>query len=343
VLPGLAITVGATWLLYMSGLFVLWTPLPLLYRLGKTGPVPYLVSALISLCGIAVLYWFLLPTPDAEGGRQFLAVPALGLYEYFGRSVVQGVSLIYFSYFAAMAGSLGWSHLHRHNIDQTFQRAIIIPVVMGLVAVWLLAKSLDLSVFNETRGYLLYLLDEVIVLGSRSGITGQELFFLKEHREAIVTTILQMIPAALIIGTLFTAWCNVLAARWWFPKAPLFRHLGSLSRWKLGDKWVWGLIGAGVAYVADIYWLEQAWLGSVAANLLWVYGALYFLQGLAIISFYLNKRRSFIVRVSVYGILILFFQVMAILVTVLGLLEIWFNFRKLSGGDYHGSDLARKH
>ena len=342
-MPGVAITVGATWLLYMSGLFVLWTPLPLLYRLGKTGPTPYLVSALISLCGIAALYWFLLPTLDDEGSRQFLAVPALGLYEHFGRGVVQGVALIYFSYFAAMAGSLGWSHLRRHTIDQTFWRAIIIPVVMGLVAIWLLAKGLQLSVLNEARGYLLYLLDEVIALGSRTGITGQEVLFLKEHREAIATTVLQMIPAALIIGTLFTAWCNVLAARWWFPKGPLFRHLGSLSRWKLGDQWVWGLIVAGAAYVAHIYLLEQDWLGSVAANILWVYGALYFLQGLAIISFYLSKRRSFILRVLVYGILILFFQVMAILVTVLGLLEIWFNFRKLSGGDYHGSDLARKH
>ena len=69
-LLGLFLTIGATWLLYLSGLFVLWTPLPLVYWYNRSGFRGFIVAALVSLSGLAVLYHFIVPKIEPlEGGR----------------------------------------------------------------------------------------------------------------------------------------------------------------------------------------------------------------------------------------------------------------------------------
>jgi len=330
VFSGLLLTVGATWLLYLSGLFVLWTPLPLLYWYNRSSFKDFIVAALLSLLGLLVLYHFLIPKLEPGEGGRFLAVPGLGLYEHFGPNVVAAFAMIYFLSFVLMAGLLGRSGQRRDSINRTFLLAVVAPVIMAIALMGIVAAWHQMNLLTEIRTYLMALLEQIFELGGPEGVSQQQLVFLKEHQEAIATTIVEMMPAALVLGSLLTVCCNVIAARWWFPRRPLFKHLGPLSRWKLGDRWIWLLIAAGAVFFADRYVLEARPLAIVATNVLWILGAVYFLQGLAIVSFWLQKRRSLVLKGLVYGMVILFFQVMALILTVLAIFDIWFDFRKLS-------------
>lgn len=93
--------------------------------------------------------------------------------------------------------------------------------------------------------------------------------------------------------------------------------------WKVPELLVWPLIGAG--FVAFFTTGAPA---TVAINLLVVLLPLYFLHGLAIISFYFNlKGISPLLRTIGYA-LVLLLNPLPLVVTALGVFDLWANFRK---------------
>lgn len=97
----------------------------------------------------------------------------------------------------------------------------------------------------------------------------------------------------------------------------------SFSEWKLPEQMVWGVIAAGFALV--IPWQP---LKVGALNVLIVLLPLYFLQGMAVIATFLAKRKMpMFVRGMVY-LLIVILNPLPLLVTVLGVTDLWVDFRK---------------
>jgi uncharacterized protein YybS (DUF2232 family) len=342
----MAITIGATWLLYISGIFILWAPLPLLYRYGRCGRIAFQVSAFVSLVGLIVIYGILLSVAGIEESHWegFLIFPGFGLREYFGGAVVISVGSLYFFYYLTIAGVLGWVNERKLSVELSFGLAVIIPVLIGFIVTLLLSLWFGINIVSEIRGYLLHILDKIIDIGGPAGLSKQDFRYIAANREDIAKQIVSVIPAALMVGTLICVWCNIIVARIWYPrlahgsKSPLFSHFGSLANWRLTDRFVWLAIGAGCLYFINHYIGHGLWeggvgiIGTIVANVLWIAGAVYFLQGLAIVSFIVQKRSSLLFKVVVYSSLLLFFQVLALFVTVLGILDIWFDFRKLSKG-----------
>jgi len=95
------------------------------------------------------------------------------------------------------------------------------------------------------------------------------------------------------------------------------------QEWKLPEQMVWGVIAAGFA-------LFVPWppLKVGALNLLIVLLPLYFLQGMAVISMFLTRRQMPpFVRGTVY-LLIVILNPLPLLVTLLGVFDLWGDFRK---------------
>jgi len=98
----------------------------------------------------------------------------------------------------------------------------------------------------------------------------------------------------------------------------------SLLAWRAPERLVWLLIAAGgLLILFDGFWF---WAG---ANLLLVLSLVYFFQGLAVLAFWLGKKNApRILRVGIY-LLVAVEIFLALLVALVGLFDLWFNFRRL--------------
>jgi uncharacterized protein YybS (DUF2232 family) len=72
----------------------------------------------------------------------------------------------------------------------------------------------------------------------------------------------------------------------------------------------------------------MVWLKIAALNVLTVLLPLYFIQGIAIVAFYFRKKAfSFLARLFAYTI-VLVINPLPLIVTALGIFDLWFDFRK---------------
>lgn len=102
------------------------------------------------------------------------------------------------------------------------------------------------------------------------------------------------------------------------PKAMAFRE------WVVPEPLVFGLIVAGVLKILS---KNQGWMDLLGSNLLFFFFTIYVLGGFCIVSFFLHKwRLPATMRVLSYLILV---QLPLDAVCALGVLDIWFDFRKI--------------
>lgn len=97
---------------------------------------------------------------------------------------------------------------------------------------------------------------------------------------------------------------------------------------RIPDSFVWLPILAGFLYFADAYFIPNPWVKAAAVNLMVVVAVVYFAQGLGILGFLL-KRHSFLFRFGIYGLVLVFFQLLGLVVAGLGVADTWVDFRKL--------------
>lgn len=102
----------------------------------------------------------------------------------------------------------------------------------------------------------------------------------------------------------------------------------ALGNLRVPDTFIWMPILAGFLYFADAYFIPNPWLKAAAVNLLIVVAIVYFAQGLGIVGF-LFQRHSLLFRFGIYGLVVVFFQLLSLVVAGLGVADTWVDFRKL--------------
>ncbi|MDP1808644.1 MAG: DUF2232 domain-containing protein [Actinomycetota bacterium] len=134
------------------------------------------------------------------------------------------------------------------------------------------------------------------------------------------------------LSAIWLAWLNYfitgrLARRWGFDWTPLPEFSRWQISWVLAYGFIFGLIGSLFSRSFGAYWPVAY---GVGIGLLLVFGALYFVQGLAVIKFFADKNNfgpMGTVFIIVIGLLVqLVFQGLS----WLGLFDTWFDFRKLA-------------
>ncbi len=122
--------------------------------------------------------------------------------------------------------------------------------------------------------------------------------------------------AAIIAVTI--VFLRLLASERYYVPAIYFHEL------RVPDMVIWLLIAAGFGMLVD----SPAPVQTVSLNVLTVLLPLYFLQGVAILTFFFRKK-GFPVVTRVLGyILILIINPLPLLVTAVGVFDLWFDFRK---------------
>jgi uncharacterized protein YybS (DUF2232 family) len=129
-----------------------------------------------------------------------------------------------------------------------------------------------------------------------------------------------------IVSSLFVTWSNLLIARPIFKiKGLYFPDFGTLNLWKAPDQLIWFLIGCGALVLIPSSSLKIAGINGLLVILM-----IYFFQGIAVVSFFFQKKKFPRFLRLIFYTLIAIQQIFLLFIIGLGLFDMWLNFRKLN-------------
>jgi uncharacterized protein YybS (DUF2232 family) len=156
-------------------------------------------------------------------------------------------------------------------------------------------------------------------------VSEEKIDMLSQSLDGILYVMLRIIPAIMIVATLFVVWSNLLLARLVLRSKELFcPDFGRLNQWKAPEHLVWVAIASGVLLL-----FGHPGIKMLGINGLIVIMMIYFFQGIGIVSFYFEKKQfPKILRILLYG-LIAIQQPLPLVVVALGFFDIWIDFRRI--------------
>lgn len=139
----------------------------------------------------------------------------------------------------------------------------------------------------------------------------------------------KIMPGILISAILFISWLNLALGNWLLKKnGKELTPWPDYIEWKLPEPLVWLVIGAGMT----VFVLPGP-IKIIGLNLLIICITVYFFQGLAIVASLLNKWSvPMLIRILIYALI--FIQTYGIIIlSFLGLADVWADFRKLDSAE----------
>ena len=149
-----------------------------------------------------------------------------------------------------------------------------------------------------------------------AGLSSSEMFEFREKLPVFQERLVTLFPSIVVTSAAVIMWINLLIIKW------RYRAI-SIREWKSPDWVVAFFILAGLLSL-----IQDKYAQVTGLNLLVIVGQVYFFQGLAIISVFMDSRKwPGIIRWPLY-ILILIQIYMMVIVAGFGLFDTWFDFRK---------------
>lgn len=180
----------------------------------------------------------------------------------------------------------------------------------------------DIDTLRSTAGHAWNeSFDQTLDLYRILGVSDEELADLQLQRDQLMSGLLSVAPAIGVVVAATVWFLNIRIARRWLPWPQLY----NLHEWQAPVWLIWVLIASGFGLFVPV---DD--VASVARNVFIIVLAGYFCQGLAIVSYYLQRLQLPAgLRVASY-LLIGFQQVVAGIVLMLGVFDFWGDFRRLS-------------
>jgi len=149
-------------------------------------------------------------------------------------------------------------------------------------------------------------------------VDGIRQFLTKQH-----LWILYLFPGSLGLVLLVMLWTNL-----WVVKSlePAFAGEAPLSQWRTPEAWFWGLIGGLAMTLAGLLG-DASWPLAIGINLLMLGGGIYFLSGLAVMSF-VGARWGTALWLLL-GLVVVFTMPGSLMgIALLGVVDFWLDLRK---------------
>lgn len=282
--------------LYVAGICLAPVATPMLLLV----PLPGLILAVDTL--MAGVYWLL------------LTAGVVGLV--LGTGAVAGWGLLFGVPACALALGCrrGWSF-------EGTALAGIAAWLTGLLGATLFAYGDFASGIGTVRDQLGHGVDLALSTYRAAGMLDGAVGSVQADRDVLVAGVLEILPALMVLSGGLVAIANLVLLRRWARGA----HDIDLRLWRTPDRLIWALIAAGFAMFLPFYPASLA-----ARNVFIVLLGCYFCQGLAIVSYFLQRfRLPYGVRVASY-LLIAVQHIVAGLVLAVGVFDLWGDFRRLS-------------
>lgn len=221
-------------------------------------------------------------------------------------------------------GSLLLPYLLLRNM--AWDRAIFVSVagaaMVTLLMAFVMIMSSDGSVNLLVGDVIKAEVDQAMQIYRDSGFSESQLQELKDVINGLADFIQQYFFGLYLTGVLAVqALCLLLLQR---LKKNHYRIAGiPFAQWRLPSGLIWLLIVSGFAMLAP---LEP--LALVGRNLLAVLLPLYFLQGLAVVSSFLQRKAYPPVLKGLIYMLLIIFNPLPLVITGVGIFDLWVDFRR---------------
>jgi uncharacterized protein YybS (DUF2232 family) len=226
-------------------------------------------------------------------------------------------------------GLVGFILCEVFEMDMSLEKTVAVTtgVVIGAGAVMVGFYGLVSanSLWDQTSNYLYRNLELALDVYRQMEVSEDRIDILAQSMEGILYVMLRILPAIAIASTLLVVWSNLLLAR------PLLRsrnlhcpEFGTLNEWKAPEPLVWLVIVSGLLLL-----VPYGGLKLLGVNGLIIMMMVYFFQGIAIVSFYFEKKQfPKVLRGILYG-LIAIQQFVLLLVIAAGFFDFWVDFRRI--------------
>lgn len=213
----------------------------------------------------------------------------------------------------------------RLSIEKIISYACASVLITGIVILFFYSNLSNTGIYTLASEYISRNLELTMAMYESMGVPEESIHVISNSMEKILYVLIRIIPAMLISLTLFVSWTSLLIAKPLFKaKNIFFPDFDSLKLWKAPEFMVWLFIGCAVMLI-----LPENSFKILGLNGLIILLTIYFFQGIAIVSFYFEKKNvPRIFRIFLYSVLALQ-QLVLLSVIGLGFFDMWINFRKL--------------
>ena len=291
-----------TWLILAASVMVpiigifcsLLLPLPILYyriKLGRT------ISALIPVASLVIL---------------MVAVNA------FPFDIVFVAALLIIGF------SLGELLGSKFSIEKTVLVTCGLVFLGGALALILSSAATGHSLLADFSHSVAHNREFLLQLYRNMGLPAERIPDVERFLNQIQSVAIRILPALIITTTLFVIWINVLLGTLLLKNRHLaYPAYGRLNLWQAPDYLIWGVVGFG-----SLMLIPDDLSKTIGLNGLMTMMMVYFFQGVAIVSYFFEKKQvPRFARVMLYALLIV--QEVLLVVIVIGFIDVWTNFRKL--------------
>ncbi len=301
------IATGITTLIALAGLYLpvigfllsLFIPLPILFYRTKLG--------------------------RSQGTLILISVTLIVALAMQGRSIT---SVVFFF----ELGLIGFILAELFEMDLPLEKTVAVTtgvvIVAGAAVLALYALVSTNTLREQVSQYLYKNLELALGVYRQMDIPEDQIDVISRSMDGILYVMLRILPAIVIASTILVVWSNLLLVRPLLRNSRLFcPDFGTLSEWKAPESLIWFAILSGFLTV-----LPHKGLKLLGVNGLIIMVVIYFFQGIAIVSFYFDKKGfPKILRGILYSLIALQ-QFVLLLVIAAGFLDLWTDFRRLKKG-----------
>jgi len=227
--------------------------------------------------------------------------------------------------------TLGLSGLFISRIatrNKSAEKVIAYPALLIIAAIcfYFIYSSFEQSVhpWQFIQKYVASIIDTNIKLYSQLPLAKEDIDFIKNNQQSITIAFTRIFPSLIVIISVFIVWINVLIGKNVLSKAGISRtNLTMLASWKTPDFFIWIFIISG-----GLNFVPNDDINFLALNLFLVICFIYLLQGFAIISFIFQSKNVPVFFRFLFYFFIAVQQFLMIPIVIVGLFDIWVDFRK---------------
>ncbi|MBW2612179.1 MAG: DUF2232 domain-containing protein [Deltaproteobacteria bacterium] len=289
----------------------------------------FAVTSYLPIIGFFCALFIPLPTlfyRSKLGRNRGIIVPAAALFVMTAVLGGLAVDIVFFLELLLLGFALGEFLAMDLSVEKTVAYTCSAVLLSGLLGLVFYSNVSGTGIFDLVSAYIAENLELTMVLYESMGVSEENLVRLSNSLEQIQYVLVRIAPALVIGSTLFITWINLLLARVVLRQRGIFSpDFGALNHWKAPDPLIWVLIGCGAMLMMPGNSLKMLGLNGLLILL-----TVYFLQGIAVVSYYFEKKRfPRALRLFLYSLIALQ-QILLLIIIGLGLFDMWLNFRKLN-------------
>lgn len=281
---------------FISAVTAILIPLPVLYHCLRFGTLPGIIIFALSMI---LLFGFM---SLIGTGNAFTLVLVLGLMGILMSEVVR----------------LGY------GIEKTIIVSSVSFLGAGFLFLFLDVTKEGLTLWEALRSYLGKYVEANIQFYGKMDPGAEQFKAMRPRIDQITNALVMLLPGLALLSAGITAVANILAARFTFARIALpFPDYGDLSLWRAPEKLIWILIASGFMLFFPVEVVRL-----IGINVLLVLVPLYVLGGIAVVEFFQKKVGVWIFYRILFYLLIFVLPFALIAVCLVGLMDIWVDFRR---------------